>query len=133
MQASAAYFGMLPGVAVDLRKGWDLNDSAQIRRLWATLESEPPVLVVGSPMCLPASQLQRLSASRSSEEYKDAMQEGMNHLKLCMAIYRWQHERGGMFLHEHSEGAWGWKLGYVKAVASMQGVMSDDHQGRPHL
>jgi hypothetical protein len=29
-----------------------------------------------------------------------------------------------MFLHEHPEGAWSCNLGYVKAVAAMDGVMT---------
>jgi hypothetical protein len=120
----AAYFGLLPGVAVDLRTGWDMNDPVQVRRLWATLEGEPPLLVVGSPLCKPFSQLQRLNQNTHSEEYKKTVHEALEHLKLCMAIYKWQHDRGGMFLHEHPEGAWSWKLDFVQAILGMDGVMS---------
>ena len=41
--------GLSPGIAVDLRTGWDLNDPQDVKKLWAYLEQERPLLIVGSP------------------------------------------------------------------------------------
>ena len=87
MESTATAFGLLHGAVLDLRRGWDLGDPVQVRRLWALLESSRPLLVIGSPV-----------STRSEKHYEE-------HLKTCMAVYRWQHEDGRRFLHEHKEGA----------------------------
>ena len=106
MESTATAFGLLHGAVLDLRRGWDLGDPVQVRRLWALLESSRPLLVIGSPM-----------STRSEKHYEE-------HLKTCMAVYRWQHENGGLFLHEHKEGALSLSKSYVKAICGMEGVMS---------
>ena len=41
-------FGLTPGLACDLRMGWDLNDPAQRANMWSHLQHERPILIVGS-------------------------------------------------------------------------------------
>ena len=41
-------FGLTPGLAFDLRTGWDLNDPAQHAKMWSHLQHESPMLMIGS-------------------------------------------------------------------------------------
>ena len=36
-------FGLTPGLAFDLRTGWDLNDSAQRAKMWSHLQHGRPI------------------------------------------------------------------------------------------
>jgi hypothetical protein len=56
----------------------------------------------------------------SSAAYRAKLKEGLEHLSFCCAVYRWQHEGGRFFLHEHPHGAWSWKLPMVQAVLSLK-------------
>ena len=40
--------GLTPGLAFDLRTGWDVNDLAQRAKLWSHLQHERQILIVGS-------------------------------------------------------------------------------------
>ena len=65
-------FGLTPGLAFDLRTGWDLNDPAQHER---------PILIV---------------ASWSGHSV------GTSHMRWMMDIYRWQVAQGRFFVHQYS-------------------------------
>ena len=52
-----------------------------------------------------------------------AVQEAYEHLSFCMAVYRWQVERGAYFIHEHPWSASSWKLRTVQAVRRLPGVL----------
>ena len=49
--AQASLFGLIPGTAMDLRIGWDLNLPENRRRTEQCVKSERPALLVGSPKC----------------------------------------------------------------------------------
>ena len=58
--ASCNLFDMLPGVVLDVRSGWNLNNPAGRAMRWATLEERNPLVVIGSLPQLSASALKRL-------------------------------------------------------------------------
>ena len=68
-------FGLTPGLAFDLRTGWDLNDPAQRAKMWSHLQHERPILIVGS---------------------------WSGHMRWMMATYRWHVAQGRFFVHQHS-------------------------------
>ena len=119
--ARAAQFGLVPGLALDLRTGWDLNDSRHVAALWRYLKAAKPQLVVGSPECAPFSRLQTLN--RNNPTYGATLREGLQHLKLVCEVYRWQHDHGRLFVHEHPYYATSWNLDMVKRLRSLKGVM----------
>ena len=41
-------FGLTPGLAFDLRTGWDVNEPARRAKMWSHLQHERPILIVGS-------------------------------------------------------------------------------------
>ena len=84
----ARRFGLSPGIAVDLRTGWDLDDPEDIKKLWGYLVQERPLLVVGSPECKAFGNLWNLNPK--SEKYHDILRTGIRHMKLMMDIYEWQ-------------------------------------------
>ena len=53
---------------------------------------------------------------------KKRLQEALEHLEFCCAVYRWQVERGKYFLHEHPWGARSWNLKVIQAIKSLPGV-----------
>ena len=76
----ASRFGLLPGLAFDLRSGWDLDDPRHIAALWRYLDMVKPYLVVGSPECKAFSQLRHLN--KDHKDYDETLRKGMKHLKL---------------------------------------------------
>ena len=86
------------------------------RSAGGTLHAERPELVIGS-----GSTSRRRSPSIQDE--REARIQGIKHLNLCCAVYRWQTERGVHFLHEHPWGASSWDLDCLKAVRELPGVV----------
>ena len=116
----ARLFGFTPGLAADLRTGWNLSTAQGRQECWATLERQKPYLVIGSPMCKAFSTLQNLSPG--SEAYWDTYREGVEHLMFCMRIYQWQVAGNRKFLHEHPWAASSWHLRGVQEVLALPGV-----------
>ena len=119
-------FGLVPGVAVDLRTGWDLNDEAQVAMLWEHLRHERPALVIGSPECKGFSSLRGLNTGKPGHEVH--RREGMKHLEMMCEVYRYQIEGRRWFVHEHPWGADSWSLPCVEALlqdARVECVMCD--------
>ena len=74
-------YGLTPGLALDLRTGWDLNDPAQRAKMWSHLQQERPILIVGS-WSGPGART--------------------THMRWMIDTYRWQVSRGLFFVHQHS-------------------------------
>ena len=74
-------FGLTPGLALDLRTGWDLNDPAQRTKMWSHFQQERPILIVGS-WSGPGART--------------------THMRWMIDIYRWQVSQGRFFVHQHS-------------------------------
>ena len=71
----------MPGLAFDLRTGWDLNDPAQRANMWSHLQHERPILIVGSWSGHCAR---------------------MPHMRWMMDTCRWQVAQGRFFAHQLS-------------------------------
>ena len=74
-------FGLTPGLAFDLRTGWDLNDPARQANIWSHSQHERTILIVGS---------------------WSGHSAGTSHMRWMMDIYRWQVARGRFFVHQYS-------------------------------
>jgi hypothetical protein len=60
------------------------------------------LLIIGPPLCTAFSQLQNWNFRKMDRRRKDdIVSKGREHLKICMLLYRIQHENGMYFLHEH--------------------------------
>ena len=119
----------IPGFALDLTttdpegKPWDFDDAAQRKQAWQKIESEEPMLIIGTPMCTAFSAWQRIHALRRdplvvSREYARAMV----HLRFCMPVYEYQVKHGRYFLHEHPAQAASWGESVTQIILKLSGV-----------
>ena len=117
---TAGEMGLNPGIAMDLRAGWDFRLSRHREAAMKYVEEVRPRLVIGSPECRMFSTLQTLSVwtDKKSEEYADAVK----HLEFVMKVYEKQVREDRFFLHEHPASATSWNLQSVKRVMGMPGV-----------
>ena len=129
--------GLNPGIAVDLRTGWNLDTEEGVRGLWRHLRLVKPLVVLGSPECKGFSTLQGLN--RGTEGYRRALAAGIRHLRLCCEIYEYQIREGRYFIHEHpwSASSWGQPMVLellrkpgvqrVRVDQCMYGLMAESH------
>ena len=103
----APRFGLKPGEAMDLTTGWDSNREDHRRMAEEYVETEKPLVVIGSPPCVVFSQLQTLVPD--SERKAAQLAEGVRHMEFMVKLYRRQAECGRYFLHEHPAHASSWK------------------------
>ena len=120
----ASAFDLMPGMAIDLRTGFDFNMEQDRVRARAIIDEEKPWLIVGSPMCAAFSPLMALNPK--TDKVKHAMVQGVKHLFFVGEIYKTQISRGRFFLHEHPKAATSWGLWMVKEVLAMEGVVTVD-------
>ena len=85
-------YGLTPGMAFDLRSGWDLDDPRARKAVWEHLHTERPYLVVGSPECKAFTQLRFLNAD--SPKYRETLAAGLRHLEFVCQIYEFQSRQG---------------------------------------
>ena len=78
----ASAFDMQPGMAYDLRTGFDFDQEADRHRARVNIDREKALLLVGSPMCAPFSVLQQLNLKNPRLE--DAVRRGLQHLYFCI-------------------------------------------------
>ena len=104
-------FSDLPGAVVDLRYGWDLAAAGR-QECWRTLHAESSV---GDWI---AAEWKALTWVKDERETR---LQRVKHLNFCCAVYRWQLEREGHFLHEHPRRASSWDLDCLKAVTELPG------------
>ena len=105
--AMAHRYGLTPGIAFDLRSGWDLDDPKAQKAVWEHLETERPFLVVGSLECKAFSSLHNLNPD--SPKYRETLAAGRRHLEFVCQIYKYQSRHGRLFLHEHLLAATSWQ------------------------
>ena len=127
---AARRMGMVPGVALDLTtvdddgNPWDFSVAGQRRKARELIQHTKPILLVGSPMCRPYSQLQTLNNSkRDPEVVRRERLEADVHLEFCVQLYNDQRIAGRYFLHEHPKGATSWKNDRMMELASKKGVL----------
>ena len=97
-------FGLTPGMAFDIRTGWNLDDPRKLKQLWRYLRTERPMLIIGPSECRAFSSLQSLN--RDSPNFKRTLQAGIRHMRIMMQIYQWQAAQGRWFLHENPFHNW---------------------------
>ena len=110
-----------PGLSMDLRTGWDLDDPRHVEAAWKYLKEAKPYLLIGSPECKAFSKLAQWNFDKPG--YQDTLKLGMKHLKLCMEMYSYQVSQGRLFVHEHPAGATSWGLPAVQQLLRMPGVV----------
>ena len=76
-------FDLRPGLALDLRTGWDLSDPNVVKKAWLAWKDSEPTLLVISPMCKAFSVLQNLS--NDTEKYRATLAEA---LRTCRSAWR---------------------------------------------
>ena len=118
-------FGLEPGVAFDLRTGWDFDIPKHCEAAEKLLERKDPWLLIGSPTCGPFTSLQSLrpDTPESIAEYHRLLAKAYRHLAFCVYLYRKQRARGRRILHEHPEGAWSWKLKMMLDLEAEEGMI----------
>ena len=115
--AMAHRYGLTPGLAFDLRSGWDLDDPQAQKAVWEHLRTERPLLVVGSPECKAFSALHNLNPD--SPKYRATLEAGRRHLEFVSRVYEYQSEQGRLFLHEHPLAATSWREPCIQRVAGL--------------
>ena len=118
--ASAKRFGLLPGMAMDLKNGWNLDDPKQVEEAWTYLRTARPYLLVGSPECKAFSALQTLN--KRDAKYYETLAKCTAHLELVCQMYKFQHSQGRLFMHEHPWGASSWHLKCVQEILKLPNV-----------
>ena len=89
---------------------WDFRKRSDRRLAYTTVRDMRPQWVIGSPPCTAFSSWQHLNAKRMSPEARRAqLDEGRQHLRFMISIYRMQLREGRKFLHEHPNGASSWR------------------------
>ena len=112
--AMASRYGLTPGLAFDLRCGWDLDNPSARKAVWEHLQVERPLLLVGSPECKAFSTLQNLN--KGSKAYEETLAKGLDHLKFVCQLYEFQAKNGRLFLHEHPWAASSWNVPSIERV-----------------
>ena len=121
--AEAAIHGMKQGTSFDLKTGWNLDEEKDRRRMWKTLKEERPDLLVLCPPCHAFSLLQELNFHKMGlEKSVQLVQAGLQHLRLAIAIARWQLRRGGYVVFEHPSGARSWSEDELRRLAEEEGM-----------
>ena len=121
---------LAPGLAFDLTqkdpddgKPWGFNDPNKASKSKRWIDSNTPLLLIGSPMCAAFSQLNNINFSRmSAEDVEAVIDHGTRRLEFCVELYRFQLRNGLCFLHEHPAQARSWKNDKVMRIMNRADV-----------
>ena len=116
----AKKFGLRAGEAWDLTEGWDFRLESHRKAALKYQAEEGPLVVIGSPPCTPFSQLQTMSPM--DEKAMTRWDEGVEHMKFVIQLYRNQLNAGRVFLHEHPANAKSWSLEEIQKLGREEGV-----------
>ena len=117
---TARNWGFRVGEAMDLTTGWNFNKKEDRDKAWAYVIENEPFLIIGSPCCTMFSQLQNLHQWTADDWTR--YREGVKHIEFLVEMYRYQMEKGRIFLHEHPLTATSWKLKEVDKLMHDQRV-----------
>ena len=120
----AIKFGMKVGDAMDLTTGWDFNLKSDRDKAEKYIDDHQPLVVIGSPPCTPFSQLHNWSPD--TPENRRTWNEGVEHMRFVVKLYRKQVDAGRAFLHEHLAIAKSWGLKEVQKMTN-QTRRNDKH------
>ena len=127
----ARQLGLRDGWSLDLTredpddgKPWDFGTEEKRKKAMKMVDVDKPLMLVLSPMCGPFSRLNILFnyPRAEPEKVREAIKEGLMHLKFVMELCAKQHREGRFFLFEHPVAATSWMAQCVQAVESMEGV-----------
>ena len=96
----AGEFGLTPGIAFDLRTGWDFNLEADREEARRRRREEKPLLLIGSPFCWPFSTMRGYA-----DDPFEFWDYGVTHLDFVVSLYREQRNDGLFYAHEHPRAA----------------------------
>ena len=121
--------GLIAGFAFDVTtvneqgETWDFDIEAKRQEAMHIVETQKPMMLIGSPMCIPFSILQAMDDhKRDPEEIKAIMDKAKMHMAFVCELYKIQARNGRYFLHEHPATATSWVLPCIKEVLHMDGV-----------
>ena len=114
--ATARRMGMRGGLSLDFTTPepcgyvWDFNKVKCRNRAMKSVKTIKPYMLIGSPECIPFSQIQNLNM-RTPEGKEKVMKERAQgvHLEFCRKLYMKQLRGGRYFLHEHPLTAASWR------------------------
>ena len=128
INAICGEFGLRPGQSLDLMNGYDFDTYKDRKRAWEIVETENPLLVVGSPPCTYFSILYELCKhnNRMNEDwlrrYDENLRKAIRHVRFCAKIYEHQRSQGRYFVHEHPWLARSWDLDCLKTLEAYPDV-----------
>ena len=114
--AMAEKMGLIGGLSMDLRTGWDFTKAEDRERCRQYVRRARPLVLIGSPPCTMFSRLQNLNWGKSEE--RDArmhkeLKTTKEHIDFCCEMYELQMKAGRYFVHEHPDSASSWALDRV--------------------
>ena len=127
--ALARSMGLRAGWIFDLTtidadgKHWDCNQMEMRNRAVRRVLTDQPLFLIGSPMCIAFSAMNRINYSRMDKaEVEAKMAYGRSHLEFCAKLYAIQWKAGRYFLHEHPASASSWEEECIKKILKAEGV-----------
>ena len=92
------------------------------RRAWHEIKTTciKPYVIIGSPPCTLFSNLQELNKYLHCDDpewlrhFEEVSGKAIQHIELCMVLYRFKFRQGLHFIKEHPWGASSWKLRKVQ-------------------
>lgn len=115
----ASAFNLVPGMAYDLRVGFDLNVGRDRVRVMQKIKGEDRWLFVGSLKCSRSGTSMALDSETG--KVRAVLQDGLQHLVTMCEVYKNRWKRGKFFLNEHPKTAPSWSLWMIQEVLGLQG------------
>ena len=89
---------------------WDFDSKVMRDRAMANVRSERPQLLIRSPMCTAFSTWQRMNNRiRDPVTVAAENRQAVEHLSVCVELYKEQLRHGRHFLHEHPAYGTSWQ------------------------
>lgn len=102
---------------------WNSNDVTMINRAVRKLINDQALVLIGNPMCIEYSAINRLNHCRVTKEEVDArMAHARKHPEFSIKLYEIQWRNGRYFLHEHPAEAPSWSEPMMKRLMDKCGV-----------
>lgn len=117
--------GLSGGGSYDVKTGFDLKSTSDLKKMWSELEDDDPELVVLCPPCTPFSLLQGLNFPKMPfEKVALLVGDGLHHVHVSVEVALWQLKRGKLFLFEHPLTSKAWREEAMRMLRQMPGVQA---------
>ena len=121
--------GLDGGGSYDIKTGFDLKNTSDLKKMWKELREDDPELTVLCPPCTSFSHLQGLNFPKMSfDKVAFLVGEGLHHVGVSAEVALWQYQRGKLFLFEHPFTSKAWKeevMCELRRLAGVQACISD--------